>query len=71
MAPLRVVMSHLGESMVYLLTMRVAPSPAHTQTKQSLQITLHKHALEFEHVHDYLLSRVNSRELTLCSGLRR
>ena len=38
---------------------------AHTQTKQSLQITLHKHALEFEHVRDYLLPRVNSRELNL------
>ena len=37
---------------------------AHTQTKQSLQITLHKHALEFEHVRDYLLSHVNSQELT-------
>ena len=42
----------------------LALDQAQTQTKQSLKITLHKHTLDFKHVPDYLLSRVNFRELT-------
>ena len=40
----------------------VAYPQAHTQTNQSLQITLHKYALDFEHVLENLLPCVEFPE---------
>ena len=42
----------------------LALDQAHPQAKQSLQITLHNHAHDFECVRGYLLPHINSLKLT-------